>query len=726
MAEVIEVREISDIAGDRFGSFAKYIIQSRAIPDVRDGLKPVQRRILYAMDREGYTSDKPYRKSAKTVGIVIGNYHPHGDSSVYEAMVRLSQDWKMGTKLIEMHGNNGSMDGDSAAAMRYTESRLAKIVTTGLTASLDKKGLVEFTNNFDDSLQEPVVLPAQYPNLLVNGVSGISTGYATAVAPHNFKESLEALKMLLMKPDATLDEILEVMPAPDFPTGGIIVGAKGIRNVYATGKGAITMRAKYHIESDKKRQYIVFTEIPYEVNKKVLVSKLTEVALDKKVVGIIDARDETDREGLRIVVECSKDANIQVILGYLFSKTPLQSNYNLNMVAIVNKKPKLLGLRELLVEFNRFRVQTKVKELNYDKAKCEARLHIVKGFIRLSDILDEVIKIIRQADGKAGAKAGIMEAFGFSEIQAEEIVKLQLYRLSRSDKEKYLEEEMHLSRLIKAITETLESKAKLRNMLIRGYDKLIKEFGEDRKTEVVMEAENWDVAKTDIIKEEDVVVGISKGGYIKRSSTRSFNSTDVGGLVEGDEEIFSGQGTTKNVLMVFTNKANYMYIPIHEIEDMKWKDTGKHIANYGANLAEDEYILEAFIITDEDKERNIVIAKTNGQVKRTKVADHEVMKRYFNLYTAIKFKGSEEVAKVWLTGDEGFIGFKDAKGRSMYFKVDEIPINGLKTGGVRGIHLDSEDESVAEVVFVLTEEEMPVGYEYRERGKKGYAVRKGS
>ncbi|MGN4723801.1 DNA gyrase/topoisomerase IV subunit A [Bacillus cereus group sp. MYBK15-3] len=728
MAETIESVEISDVAEERFSTYAKYAITSRALPDVRDGLKPVQRRILYAMSVSKNTYDSKYRKSAKTVGEVIGNYHPHGDSSVYEAMVRMSQHWSLRMPLIDMHGNNGSLDGDSPAAMRYTEARLSQIVTDGMTKGLEKNGLVEFVDNFDDTDKEPVVFPVHFPNLLVNGSTGISTAYATNIAPHNLGELMDACIHLRRNPSATVEDLMEFVPAPDFPTGGVIVGASGLKKMYETGKGDVKFRAKYHIESDKKRQYIVFDDIPYEMKKGAMVDKLKDIAQGKEVVGMLDARDESGLENgepvNRVVVECSKDADLQVILGYIFSKTPMQKNYSMNMVAIRDGKPVQLGLKEILVVFNDFRTETRRKELAHDKDKCDKRLHIVEGFLKLADILDEVIPVIRESDGKAGAKAAIIEKFGFSSEQAEEIVIMQLHRLSRTDKAKYEKEEADLLKKLKALNILLTNDKKLNEHIIRLYEKVKNEFATERRSEVIMGEESWDVAKTDIIKEEDVVVSISKGGYIKRSSLRSFNSTEVSGIVEGDEEVFSGQGTTKGVFMVFTNKGNYMYVPIHEIEECKWKETGKHLANYGVDLADGEYMIGALIVDVDDMEKYVVTAKTNGLVKRTKVVEHEVAKRYFSLYTAVKIKEDEEVTNVWLLEDDGFIGFKDKKGKSMYFAVDEIPVHGIKTGGVRGIHLDAGDTEVDEIVCTMTEEEMPEGYRRRERGKKGYAVPK--
>lgn len=723
MAETIECVEISDVTEDRFGVFAKYIIQSRALPDVRDGLKPVHRRILYAMSVSGNVADKPYRKSAKTVGEVIGNYHPHGDSSVYEAMVRMSQHWSLAMPLVDMHGNNGSLDGDSPAAMRYTEARLSQIVTECMTQGLEKKGVVEFIDNFDDTETEPTVFPVHFPNLLVNGVSGVSTGYATDIAPHNLGELMDACIYLRRNPMATVEELLSFVPAPDFPTGGVISGASSLLPVYTTGRGAIKIRASYRTEADKKRQYIIFDSIPYGLKKSAMVDKLRDIAREKLVVGMLDARDESDlQEEVRVVVECTKDADLGVVLGYIFSKTPMQQNYNLNMVAIRDRKPVQLGLKEMLQAFNEFRTETRRNELTYDKEKRERRLHIVDGFLRLADILDEVIPVIRESDGKAGAKKGIIEGFGFSEAQAEEIVTMPLHRLSKTDKQVYEKEKEALEKTLKAIGIVLGDENKLNNHIIKLYEKVKKDFAIPRRTEVKMEEETWDVVKVDTIKEEDVAVSVSKDGYIKRSSMRSYSATPENGLADDDVEIFSGQTTTKENLLVFTNKGGYLYIPIHEIEDEKWKEVGKHLAGYGTEFAEGEHIISAFPVGVGDKEKTVVMAKTNGLVKQTKVEEHEVTRRFFSPYQATKVKDGEEVKAVWLVGEPVFMGCKDEQGRSMYFSTEEIPLTGVKTGGVKGISLD-KDGQLAEVLVVQAEEDIPAEYKRRERGKKGFAIR---
>ncbi|PGR83674.1 DNA gyrase/topoisomerase IV subunit A [Bacillus cereus] len=723
MAETIERVEISDVAEERFSDFAKYSIQSRALPDVRDGLKPVQRRALYAMSESGNVADKPYRKSARSVGEVIGKYHPHGDTAVYEAMVRMSQHWKVAMPLIDMHGNNGSLDGDSPAAMRYTEARLSKIVTECMTNGLNKKGVVPFVDNFDDTEKEPVVFPVQFPNLLVNGATGISVGYKTDIPPHNLGELMDACIYLRKNPTATTEEIMQFVPAPDFPTGGIISGASSLVPVYETGKGDIKVRARYRVEEDKKRKYIIFEDIPYELKKAVVVDKLKEIVKEKQVVGVLEARDESDlKEPIRIVVECAKDADLRVILGFLFSKTPLQKNYKMKLLAIKDGKPVEMGIKAVLQSFNAFRTETRRNELVFDKQKSERRLHVVEGFLRLADNLNAVVPVIQEADGKAGAKQAIMERFGFTEMQAEEIVTLRLHRLSKTDKQVYEKEKTILTTALKALHILLTNEEELNKHIIKMYEKVKEAFAVPRRTEVKMDEETWDVVKVDTIKEENVVVSLSQEGYIKRSSMRSYSSTPENGLNDGDSEVFVGQTTTKENILVFTNKGRYLYIPVHEIEEEKWKDVGKNLAGYGTEFADGETIVRAFPVSTEDKEKSIVMAKSNGLVKQTKVADHEVTRRFFSFYQATKIKEEETVVDVWLVDTPMWMGCKDEKGRSMYFSTEEIPVTGTKTSGVKGINLE-KDGNLAEVLLTATEEEMPEEYRRRERGKKGFAVR---
>src|SRR5699024_3797495 len=501
--EVFDKQDINDVLSGGFAEYSKYLILSRAIPDIRDGLKPVQRRILFAMHKGKLFADKPYRKSAKTVGDVIGTLHPHGDSSVYDAMIRMAQEWKMNVPLVDVHGNKGSIDGDREAAMRYTEARLHKIVEKGFFSGVNKEGVIPKINNYDDTQKEPVVLPAMFPNVLVNGSSGISAGYATEIAPHSLTEVLNGSIHLLKKPKSTLDDLMEIIPAPDFPTGGIIVGAKNLKNVYANVKGRIELRSRYKMENTRSKIVIVITEIPFNVKKYELVKQLEEVVASKKVTGLKKAASESSRECLRIVIECDKKADERVILSYLFKNTNLQKNFSLNLTVIDNLKPRQLRIYEVIKSFNEFRLETRRKELEYDLGKLKDRLHIVEGYIKLIDILDEVIQVIKESKGRQGSKKAIKKEFGFSEEQADAIVDLQLYRISKEDKERYEKEEKKLNRSIEKLEKVLNSKNGVRNNVIRQYEKLIEEHGEERRSKVVYEEEDWEVSKADVIKEED-------------------------------------------------------------------------------------------------------------------------------------------------------------------------------------------------------------------------------
>ena len=719
--EIFDRVDINEVLSNGFADYSKYVIQSRAIPDIRDGLKPVQRRILYSMYRNRLTADKPYRKSARTVGDVIGTLSPHGDSSVYEAMVRMAQDWKTNIPLVDIHGNKGSVDGDGAAAMRYTEARLGKIVEDGFFSGVDKEGVIPKQNNYDDTLKEPVVLPAKFPNLLVNGASGIASGYATEIPPHNLKEVLEACILLLKKPSTTLEDVLEIVPAPDFPTGGVVVGARKLKGVYTNGNGSVELRSNYAIEKKGNRKLIIVTEIPYGVNKSKLVSDMDEVAEGKKVVGLKKCYDESSREGMRIVIECDKNADERVVLSYLFKNTELQSNFNMNLTVIDNKKPKQLGIYEIIKSFNEFRLETRRKELEYDLRKLKEKLHIVDGYVKLIDILDEVIEVIRDSKGRKGSKDAIKKEFGFSEEQASAIVDLQLYRISREDKERYEQEQKKLNKLIEKLEKLLESKKGVINNVIKQYEKIIKEYGVDRKTKVIYEDENWEVSKADVIKEVDVRVAVTEKGYVKRSSTRSYGSTDVNGIVDGDNVVLDDDATTKSHILLFTNKNNYMYLPVYELKETRWGDEGSHLSILGVELGQDEYVVSAFVVEEEDKDKYVLIAKSNGLVKRTSVEDHYVS-RHFNLYISSKERDNEELMGAWLVGDEGYIGFITKDKRAMYFSIDEIAPKGLKTKGMAGVR-SKEDDYVKEVIFRETQEEMKAPYVLRKRGQTGVKVK---
>ena len=617
----IQELSLEAVMGERFGRYSKYIIQERALPDIRDGLKPVQRRILFAMNEDGNTFDKPFRKSAKSVGNVMGNYHPHGDSSIYEAMVRLSQYWKLREPLIEMHGNNGSMDGDPPAAMRYTEARLSEIAAEMLK-DIDKK-TVEMVPNFDDTEFEPTVLPARFPNLLVNGATGISAGYATEIPTHNLSETIQATIYLMDHPKAELDDLMKFIKGPDFPTGGIMLGLDGIKKAYETGRGKAMLRARTRIEDVRgAKQQIVIEEIPYEVNKALLVKKIDEIRLQKKAEGIAEVRDESDREGLRIVIELKKDANAQGILNYLFKNTDLQISYNFNMVAIDHKCPKHVGLKKILESYLEHQRIVVTKRTEFDLNKAKERKHIVDGLIKALSILDDVIKTIRASKNKKDAKANLVSSFDFTEKQAEAIVSLQLYRLTNTDVTALQNEAEDLERKIVEYTKILNNGKELDKVIKKELKTIDKKYGTPRLTEIRAEIEELKIDTEVMVAQEDVMLLVSRDGYVKRSSLRSFKASDESdnGLKEEDVVVLMKVANTLDHLLMFTNKGNVIYRPIHDIVDSRWKDTGEHLSQT-VGLSDDERVIEAFTFDSLEKEGAFVFATKEGMIKQTLLKD---------------------------------------------------------------------------------------------------------
>lgn len=608
---------LEDIMGDAFGRYSKYIIQDRAIPDIRDGLKPVQRRILYSMYKEKNTYDKPTRKSAKTVGDVIGNFHPHGDSSIYEAMVRMSQNWKMRHPYIDMQGNNGSIDGDPPAAYRYTEARLSKI-SNELLKDIDKD-TVNMAPNFDDTLLEPTVLPAKYPNLLVNGATGISAGYATNIPPHNLGEVIDATIYRIDNPNCRLETLMNMVKGPDFPTGGIAIGADGIRSAYTTGRGKIIVRSKTHFEEEKNRISLIVTEIPYEVNKALLVRKIDELRIDKTIDGIIEVRDETDKEGLRIAIDLKPDANKEFILNYLLKNTDLQVSYSFNMVAICDREPKQVGLIEILDAYIRHQQEFILRRTKFDLNNFKKRLHIVEGLIKCISILDEVIQTIRHSKDKADAKKNLVKEYGFTEEQAEAIVVLQLYRLTNTDVTLLEEEMKKLQIIVAGLERILNSEDELRNVMKQELRNIKKEYALPRITEIESVAEEINIDMTAMIPKEDVITLVTKDGYVKRVSMKSYqaSSTDEAQVKEGDYPLGIFEQNTLDTLLLFTNKGNYLQVPVHTLPDLKWKELGKHISNL-IKMEELEEIVAALPVHDFEADCDITIATKDGMIKRTK------------------------------------------------------------------------------------------------------------
>lgn len=688
--EIFRDLPLEDVIGDRFGRYSKYIIQERALPDARDGLKPVQRRILYAMHVEGNTHEKGFRKSAKTVGNVIGNYHPHGDSSVYEAMVRMSQDWKVRNVLVQMHGNNGSMDGDPPAAMRYTEARLSAIAAE-LLRDIEKQ-TVDFIPNFDDTSKEPTVLPAMFPNLLVNGSTGISAGYATDIPPHNLGEVIDGVIMRMDHPDSTVDEIMTVIKGPDFPTGGIIQGIEGIKKAYETGKGKIIVRSKAEIEDLRGgKQQIVVTEIPYEVNKANLVKRIDEFRLDRKVEGISEVRDETDRTGLRIVIELKKDSDANGVLNYLYKNSDLQVTYNFNMVAIAKKRPKLLGIRELLDAYIEHQKEVVVRRTKYELDKANERQHIVEGLMKALSILDEVIATIRASKDKRDAKDNLISKFAFTEAQAEAIVSLQLYRLTNTDITALQNEAEELANKIAEWTAILLSEKKLLSVIKKELKDVKKRFADARRSKIEAEIEELKINLEVTVPSEDVIVTVTKEGYIKRTSQRSYAASNGQDLAMKDSDRLLAQldVNTKDVVLLFTNKGNYLYCPVHELPDIRWKDIGQHVANI-IPIERNEDIIHAIPVKDFEIDAYLVFVTKNGMVKKTELKQYKAQ-RYSKPLVSVNLKDDDQVIDVHLTDGTKELFLISNFGYALWFHEEEISIVGVRAAGVKGINLKDGD-----------------------------------
>lgn len=720
--------------GERFGRYSKYIIQERALPDIRDGLKPVQRRILYSMNKDGNTFDKGYRKSAKSVGNIMGNFHPHGDYSIYDAMVRMSQDWKNREILVEMHGNNGSMDGDPPAAMRYTEARLSEMAGY-LLADIEKK-TVPFAWNFDDTEKEPTVLPAAFPNLLVNGATGISAGYATDIPPHNLAEVIDAVVYMIDHPTAKLEKLMEFLPGPDFPTGAIIQGADEIKKAYETGKGRVVVRSRCEIEQLKAgKKQIVITEIPYEVNKAVLVKKIDDVRVNNKVPGIAEVRDESDRTGLRIAIELKKDSDEQTILNYLYKYTDLQINYNFNMVAIDNFTPRQVGLQKILSSYIAHRREIIIARSKFDKEKAEKRLHIVEGLIRVISILDEVIALIRASENKADAKENLKVSYDFSEEQAEAIVTLQLYRLTNTDIVTLENEEAALREQIQTLAAIIGDERTMFNLMKKELREVKKQFGNPRLSELQDQAEAIEIDTASLIVEEETFVSVTKAGYIKRTSPRSFNASTLEemGKREDDQLIFLQNAKTTQHLLLFTNLGNVIYRPVHELTDIRWKDIGEHLSQTLMNFDTNEEIIFAELVENFEEGTYFAVTKY-GQIKRVERKEFAPWRTYKSKSTKYaKLKDAEDVVITVSPVVLDDIMLMTEKGYALRFNIEEVPIIGAKAAGVKAVNLKDEDVVAAAFisntssVYLLTQrgslkrmatEEIPV----TSRAKRGLQV----
>ncbi|WP_083327657.1 DNA topoisomerase IV subunit A [Streptococcus sp. HMSC34B10] len=690
----IQNMSLEDIMGERFGRYSKYIIQDRALPDIRDGLKPVQRRILYSMNKDGNTFDKSYRKSAKSVGNIMGNFHPHGDSSIYDAMVRMSQDWKNREILVEMHGNNGSMDGDPPAAMRYTEARLSEIAGY-LLQDIEKK-TVPFAWNFDDTEKEPTVLPAAFPNLLVNGSTGISAGYATDIPPHNLAEVIEATVYMIDHPTAKVEKLMEFLPGPDFPTGAIIQGRDEIKKAYETGKGRVVVRSKTEIEKLKGgKEQIVITEIPYEINKANLVKKIDEVRVNNKVAGIAEVRDESDRDGLRIAIELKKDANTDLVLNYLLKYTDLQINYNFNMVAIDNFTPRQVGIVPILSSYIAHRREVILARSRFDKEKAEKRLHIVEGLIRVISILDEVIALIRASENKADAKENLKVSYEFTEEQAEAIVTLQLYRLTNTDVVVLQEEEAELREKIAMLAAVIGDERTLYNLMKKELREVKKKFATPRLSSLEDTAKVIEIDTVSLIAEEETYVSVTKAGYIKRTSPRSFAASTLEeiGKREDDRLIFTQVAKTTQHLLMFTTLGNVIYRPIHELADIRWKDIGEHLSQTITNFETNEEILYAEVVDQFDDATTYFAATRLGQIKRVERKEFTPWRTYRSKsvkYAKLKDDSDQIVAVAPIKLDDVLLISKN--GYALRFNIEEVPVIGAKGAGVKSMNLKADDE----------------------------------
>lgn len=705
MSEIIQDLSLEDVIGDRFGRYSKYIIQERALPDVRDGLKPVQRRILFAMYSSGNTFEKNFRKSAKTVGDVIGQYHPHGDSPVYYAMVRLSQDWKLRHVLIEMHGNNGSIDNDPPAAMRYTEAKLSQL-SEELLRDINKE-TVAFIPNYDDTTLEPMVLPSRFPNLLVNGSTGISSGYATDIPPHNLAEVIQATLKYIDNPDITVNQLMKHIKGPDFPTGGIIQGIDGIKKAYETGKGKIVVRSRVDEEELRSgRKQLIITEIPYEVNKSSLVKRIDELRADKKVDGIVEVRDETDRTGLRIAIELKKDVNSESIKNYLYKNSDLQISYNFNMVAISDGRPKLMGLREIIESYLNHQIEVVTNRTRYDLDHAEKRMHIVEGLMKALSILDEVITLIRNSKNKKDAKDNLVAEFDFTEAQAEAIVMLQLYRLTNTDIVALEEEHAELEALIKKLRNILDDHDALLSVIKDELNEIKKKFKVNRLSTIEAEISEIKIDKEVMVPSEEVILSVSHHGYIKRTSTRSFNASGVTeiGLKDGDRLLKYQEVNTQDTVLVFTNKGRYLFIPVHKLADIRWKELGQHVSQI-VPIDEDEQVVDVYNEKDFNSDAFYVMATKNGMIKKSSVSQFKTT-RFNKPLVGMKVKDHDEIVNVIRLESDQLVTVLTHKGMSLTYSTSELSDTGLRAAGVKSINLKDEDcvvmtESVSDSDSIL-------------------------
>ncbi len=669
--------------------YAMSVIVGRALPDARDGLKPVHRRILYAMQDLGCTYDKPFKKSARVVGDVIGKYHPHGDTAVYDALVRMAQPWSMRHVLVDGQGNFGSVDGDSPAAMRYTEARMSRL-SAELLADIDKE-TVDFIPNYDESLSEPKVLPARFPNLLVNGSQGIAVGMATNIPTHNLVETITATIALVANPDADDDELMQVMPGPDFPTGGFIYGRKGMRDAFTTGRGSVTMRARAQVEIHPrtKRESLIITELPYQVNKANLIENIAALVRDKKLEGISDLRDESDRDGMRIVIELKKNEIAEVVLNNLYKRTQLQCNFSCNQLALVDGQPKLCGVRELLLHFLDHRRQVVTRRCLFDLAKAEARAHILEGLLIALDHIDEVIKLIRGSQTAAEAKVGLMDRFGLSDKQAQAILDMRLHRLTGLERDKIKAEYDEIQALIERLKAILADEKLLMNVIVEELEQVRDKYGEPRRSEIMDETAELSVE--DLITEEDMVVTISNEGYIKRNAASLYRAQRRGGkgktAMTTKEEDFVTQlmvASTHDYLLFFSDRGRVFRKKVYEVPQAGRAARGKALVNL-LPVEKNEKISATLAVREFDEGQYIIMATKKGVIKKTRLTEFQNIRT--NGIIAIKIDESDDLIGVVISNGEQDIMLASSCGKAIRFSERDVRAMGRSTRGVTGMRM---------------------------------------
>ena len=696
--ENISIQPMEEVMGDRYATYAKYVIQDRAIPDVRDGLKPVQRRIIFTMFKNNNVFNKPTRKCAHTVGAVMGTFHPHGDTSIYEALARMSQDWKIRYPLIDFQGNNGSIDGDSPAAYRYTESRLSEI-SNELVREIDKK-TVDMQLNFDDTEFEPTILPARFPNLFANGTEGIAVGMATEIPPHNLKEIIDAVIYRIGHKTATVEDLMQFVLGPDFPGGGIIYESEGLKNIYLTGRGRIEIASKAEIVQEKDNQQIVITEIPYKAQKNQLVFEIDKIIHSKAVDGMLEVRDESDWKGIRIVIDCKKDAKCELLLQYLNNKTGLVSSYSTNMVAIVDGRPKTLNLLTYVDAYIAHQVDVVTRKSRFDLEKYQARLHIVEGLIQASLNINEVVEIIRKSKDKADSKVNLMKRYGFSNEQAEAIVTMPLYKLSHTDEVTLEKEKETLVKDIQTLTGILEDEAKLNRVLVRELKAIADKYGDERRTLIKEKEEIKPIDKRELIAKEYVMVALTRDGYLKRSTLKSYRSSGenaLPGLKDGDEVVASGTLSTTDYLICFTNQGNYICVPVHKINETKWKEEGHHLNNF-STLAPGEKIIKAIAVSDFRNDIYLGILTKFGQIKRMPLNMIEKGKRSRPVRN-MRILNGDEVSDVQILSGNSNLLVLTSNGVVTYFNENDLTVLGSKAGGVKSVAGLGKNNAVALIPF---------------------------